>query len=342
MKKHAKTLSICALAALLTVNTLLASGCSPDPEREVISEGIGEPGSIAIEDYDDPSGSSSAGQGSSSSPAGQGEPSSASPATAPTETPTPTPDPTPDPTPEPQPETVYVTGSDVNVRSQPSTESEVLGVVQRGASFTRTSDTDGWSTVEYSGTTAYIKSDFLTTEAPSGFKSSVDKDGDGIDDQTDILQSARDYVAKRPKYESRWYDTGYPNDGYGVCTDVVAFALLGAGYDLQALMDEDIRSDPDAYEIYDPDRNIDFRRAVNQLVYFQRHAVSLTTDLNDTEAWQGGDIVVFDHHVGIISDRRNDAGIPYLIHHRGVDQEQYEEDFFGIRNDILGHFRISE
>ena len=51
MKKHAKTLSICALAALLTVNTLLASGCSPDPEREVISEGIGEPGSIVIEGY---------------------------------------------------------------------------------------------------------------------------------------------------------------------------------------------------------------------------------------------------------------------------------------------------
>ena len=53
--------------------------------------------------------------------------------------------------------------------------------------------------------------------------SSVDKDNDGIDDQTDILQGALDYVASRPKYKSKYYRTGYPNDGYGVCTDVVGF-----------------------------------------------------------------------------------------------------------------------
>ena len=63
--------------------------------------------------------------------------------------------------------------------------------------------------------------------------SSVDKDNDGIDDQTDILQGALDYVASRPKYKSKYYRTGYPNDGYGVCTDVVAFALKNAGYDLK-------------------------------------------------------------------------------------------------------------
>lgn len=33
--------------------------------------------------------------------------------------------------------------------------------------------------------------------------SSVDKDNDGIDDQTDILQGALDYVASRPKYKSK-------------------------------------------------------------------------------------------------------------------------------------------
>ena len=45
--------------------------------------------------------------------------------------------------------------------------------------------------------------------------SSIDKDKDGIDDQTDILQGALDYIASKPKYKSKYYQTGYPDDGYG-------------------------------------------------------------------------------------------------------------------------------
>ena len=73
------------------------------------------------------------------------------------------------------------------------------------------------------------------------YKSAIDKDNDGIDDQTDILQNTRKYIAKKPKYKSKYYETGYPNDNYGVCTDVVAFALLEAGYDLKELVNEDIK-----------------------------------------------------------------------------------------------------
>ena len=65
--------------------------------------------------------------------------------------------------------------------------------------------------------------------------SRIDMDGDGIDDQADILQSALDYVAAKPGYKSKYYQTGYPDDGYGVCTDLVAFALKDAGYDLMTL-----------------------------------------------------------------------------------------------------------
>ena len=57
-----------------------------------------------------------------------------------------------------------------------------------------------------------------------------DTDGDGIDDQTDILASARAYVETRPAYGSAYYEGGWPDDGRGVCTDVVAYALLGAGF----------------------------------------------------------------------------------------------------------------
>ena len=64
------------------------------------------------------------------------------------------------------------------------------------------------------------------------YTSSIDKDNDGIDDQTDILNSVREYIATNPKYKSKYYASGYSDDEYGVCTDVVAFGLKSAGYDL--------------------------------------------------------------------------------------------------------------
>ena len=72
-------------------------------------------------------------------------------------------------------------------------------------------------------------------------KSNIDYDNDGIDDYTDIYLSALDYVKTKPKYKSKYYNGGFPNDNFGVCTDVVAFAFLNAGYNLRDLVDEDIR-----------------------------------------------------------------------------------------------------
>ena len=66
-------------------------------------------------------------------------------------------------------------------------------------------------------------------------------DGDGIDDQSDILLSAREYVSQRPRYKSVYYGSGYPDDQYGVCTDVVAFGALGAGYEM-CIRDRSCRS----------------------------------------------------------------------------------------------------
>lgn len=101
----------------------------------------------------------------------------------------------------------------------------------------------------------------------SQFHSSVDRDDDGVDDQLDILNGALAYVSTHPKYKSRYYETGYPDDGYGVCTDVVAYALKNAGYDLQELVDADIREQPQDYMVEEPDANIDFRRVRNLKVF---------------------------------------------------------------------------
>ena len=89
---------------------------------------------------------------------------------------------------------------------------------------------------------------------------------------------------------------------------MVAFGLLGAGYDLMELINDDILAHRDLY---------------------------------DTDKWQGGDIVVFKKHIGIVSDNRNGKGISFIIHHANPYQRYYEEDILENRNDITGHYRIS-
>ena len=169
----------------------------------------------------------------------------------------------------------------------------------------------------------------------------VDKDNDGIDDQTDIINNTRKYIKTKPKYQSKYYATGYPDDEYGVCTDVVAFSLKDAGYDLMELVYNHVKENRELYDIDTIDKNIDFRRVVNLDVYFKNTAIVLTNDVNKIEEWQGGDIVVFKKHIGIVSDKRNKNGVPFIIHHANPYQVHYEEDILEQRDDIIGHYRIS-
>ena len=171
--------------------------------------------------------------------------------------------------------------------------------------------------------------------------SQIDKDKDGLDDQTDIITNARKYIAKKPKYRSKYYATGYPNDNYGVCTDVIAFSLKDAGYNLMELVNNHIKENKELYQIDVIDKKIDFRRVVNLDIYFKKTAIILTTDISKIEEWQGGDIIVFKKHIGIVSDKRNKFGIPFIIHHANPYQIHYEEDILIQRDDIIGHYRIS-
>lgn len=174
--------------------------------------------------------------------------------------------------------------------------------------------------------------------------SKTDYDNDGIDDYTDILQGAKIEAENKPTYKSAYYSGGYPPDNEGVCTDVIWRALKNAGYLLKDMVDEDIKNNVDKYPRVDgkPDSNIDFRRVPNLKVYFERNQINLTTDLSKIEEWQPGDIVVFgSSHIGIISDKRNKKGIPYLLHNGG--QPLREEDILEVYNKykpITGHYRM--
>ena len=188
-----------------------------------------------------------------------------------------------------------------------------------------------------------------------GFSTCVspyDADGDGIEDQADILQGAKDYVATRPVYDSGYFAGGWPPEGRGVCSDVIAYALKAAGYDLQKLVDDDVIAYPEVYSIKpgDNDPNIDYRRTRNLLPFFERYAESLTIDPYDYEAWQPGDIVIFESpktgmwpgHIAVVSDRRASDGLPYLIHHTDNDRTGYEEDFLTTPQRIIrGHYRVN-
>lgn len=172
--------------------------------------------------------------------------------------------------------------------------------------------------------------------------SSVDFNGNGTDDYTDLLRGAREDAQNHPRYDGAYYEGGYPPENIGVCTDVIWRAFRYAGYDLKAMVDADILERLEAYDsITEPDPNIDFRRVRNLHVFFEKYAVSLTTDVTEIDQWQPGDIVIFgnDRHIGIVSDKRNADGEPYIIHNGG--QPKREEDYLRRTGmEITGHYRF--
>lgn len=105
------------------------------------------------------------------------------------------------------------------------------------------------------------------------------------------------------------------------------------------LVSADIAMHADLYDIEVADKNIDFRRVKNLYVFFNLNAECLTTEIKDIKSWQGGDIVIFKNHVAIVSDRRNQHGVPYVIHHANPFQKSYEEDILEKHDDIRGHYR---
>lgn len=177
-------------------------------------------------------------------------------------------------------------------------------------------------------------------------KSKYDENKNGIDDYTDILLGARKDAENKPKYKSAYYAGGYPPDNEGVCTDVIWRAFQNAGYNLKEMVDNDIKNNVEKYPETNgtPDSNIDFRRVTNLKVFFDRNAINLTLDINKIEEWNPGDIVIFGEnfsHIGIISDKRNKDGIPYLIHNAG--QFKREEDAllrWSTTKTITGHYRF--
>ncbi|MFA6528565.1 MAG: DUF1287 domain-containing protein [Candidatus Gracilibacteria bacterium] len=180
--------------------------------------------------------------------------------------------------------------------------------------------------------------------------SSVDKDSDGLDDYTDIMEGARAQIGVVTEYDTGYYQDAYPPENSGVCADVIWRALEEAGYDLKEMLDADMALYPEDYtQDPAPDTNINFRRVRNIKVFLEKYAESLTIEVipwdeENLAEWQGGDIVSFDQiegglwHIAIVSDERRDDGVPLIIHNYGYGVK--ENDYLlNWPTEITGHYR---
>lgn len=166
--------------------------------------------------------------------------------------------------------------------------------------------------------------------------------------QAKIVAGARAQIGDL--YDASYCTLSYPNGdppaGRGACTDVVVRGLRAAGFDLQALVHQDMKrrwsAYPHSYHLARPDPNIDHRRVPNLAVFFRRHGLTLPNAVTPKTlpAWQPGDIVCWKlpnglDHTGLVSDRRDGRGVPLVIHNLDHCAEQ------DVLTDwpIAGHFR---
>ncbi len=157
-----------------------------------------------------------------------------------------------------------------------------------------------------------------------------------------IVEGARIQVREGAAYTVGYVRIGYPNGdlprSQGVCTDVVVRSLRHAGYDLQRLIHEDMRTRFASYprRARRSDANIDHRRCPNQAWFFRTHGRKLRNDGD----WKPGDFVYWKlpnglDHTGVLSNRLNAKGLPYVVHNLG---RCAEEDVLASWR-IVGHYR---
>ncbi len=177
------------------------------------------------------------------------------------------------------------------------------------------------------------------------FGTMSDADKDRIEDGEDILENAKTYISRRPDYEEKNYINGWSDSNKGKATDLVAFSLREAGYNLQELIRKDYEKNPKAYGEKIDDIQSAFREVKYQKIFMSRYFDEYATDLSKMSDWQAGDIIFFEkNHVGIVADRVNKNGNRFIIHHfwqfqAGYFQDVIELDHWG---KITGHYRANK
>lgn len=164
-----------------------------------------------------------------------------------------------------------------------------------------------------------------------------------------LVESAIDQTRVTTGYDPSYAGIEYPGGDVpletGVCSDVVVRSFRKAGIDLQKEIHDDMAR---AWSVYPrkwgasrPDSNIDHRRVLNLMTYFDRQGktLSVTKDRND---YLPGDIVTWDlssgiEHIGIVVNTWSESTKGYLIVHN-IGAGARSEDVL-LNWKITGHFR---
>ena len=164
-----------------------------------------------------------------------------------------------------------------------------------------------------------------------------------------LIEAAIEQSKVTTGYDPSWVKIDYPNgdvpNDTGVCSDVVVRAFRKAGIDLQKEVHEDMtraRSEyPRKWGASGTDTNIDHRRVLNLMTYFDRQGKSLPIT-NDRADYLPGDVVAWElsdgvEHIGILTNLSSEPDKHYLIVHNIGSGARVEDVLLAWK--IIGHYR---
>jgi uncharacterized protein len=165
-----------------------------------------------------------------------------------------------------------------------------------------------------------------------------------------LTAAARDQVGVTVTYDPAYVPLEFPGGDLprdrGVCTDVVIRALRdGWGVDLQLAVNRDMQADfaayPPLWGLSGTDRNIDHRRVPNLQTFLSRIGAEVPLEKGPAP-FLPGDVVTWMlpgnlPHIGIVSDRLGEDGVPLVLHNIGAGAK--EEDIL-FAYPMTGHYRI--
>lgn len=162
-----------------------------------------------------------------------------------------------------------------------------------------------------------------------------------------LAAAARAQVGVTRSYDPSYVRLAYPGGDVpvdrGVCADVVVRACRAVGWDLQVTVHDDMAVQFDRYPtrwgLRRPDANIDHRRVLNLMTWFDRQGWSIPITAQAAD-YQAGDIVAWDlgqglTHIGIVVP--NVQGRPSIVHNIGQGA-QHEDVLFSWPQ--IGHYRM--
>ncbi len=170
----------------------------------------------------------------------------------------------------------------------------------------------------------------------------LDKVNAGAIEQTTLT------ISYDPAYVKLDYPNGDVPINTGVCADVVVRAFRKAGVDLQKELHEDMKKNfskyPRKWGARRPDANIDHRRVLNLMTWFDRQGKSLPIT-KEAKDYLPGDVVAWEldsglPHIGMVSRIKVEGSDRYAVVHNIAVGARLEDVLFAWK--ITGHYRYFE